>query len=446
MKRSSYAWALLLLVLLIGTPPIVQAQFSLSETYLAPDGSFTFNYPFNWSVKASGLDAPVRVTGSTVSLLVYSPASLAALGLGNAADLDTLIDGFVQNLDPLPSRIQASEAIDLDGRAGQRVDYVDPEERTAFLLGVTFHDDRLGLIQVTTEGAVMSSMDRSTALNLAATFDATGASLPYTLTAFADGWQEATAELESEGVIPFGGSLVFLEDRAFFSGQGSFYTPLADRSPFQNIVMGGWLEFTPGSDTEYEECTLGSRIAAANAEGYFPAYLDIGLDNLGGVFYFDRTEEEGAQSYDDIPLTGSLDDPHHFLIVLIDNQLSFYVDGVLAFDHAPVEARPGFYGVGLIGEGPNTLCVGRDVWAYALPSSSGVLCEAASTQAVNRRAGPGTNFASMGQLIPGNNMEVIGQAPDPGGIRWWQLEDESWVREDVVTVLGACGAVPAVTP
>lgn len=69
----------------------------------------------------------------------------------------------------------------------------------------------------------------------------------------------------------------------------------------------------------------------------------------------------------------------------------------------------------------------------------------AAGQAVNRRGGPGTDAAVVGSLGAGESANVTGQATSPSGAVWWQLEDGSWVREDVVTEsdAAACASVPA---
>lgn len=63
----------------------------------------------------------------------------------------------------------------------------------------------------------------------------------------------------------------------------------------------------------------------------------------------------------------------------------------------------------------------------------------AGNQAVNRRDGSSTDGAVVGSLGAGESAQVVAQ--DNG---WWQLDDGSWVRQDVVTESSAdgCAAVP----
>ena len=64
---------------------------------------------------------------------------------------------------------------------------------------------------------------------------------------------------------------------------------------------------------------------------------------------------------------------------------------------------------------------------------------------VNRRAGPSTRDAVMGQISTRDALLAVGQAVDAEEFVWWQLVDGSWVRGDVVETQGACEALPEVT-
>lgn len=64
---------------------------------------------------------------------------------------------------------------------------------------------------------------------------------------------------------------------------------------------------------------------------------------------------------------------------------------------------------------------------------------------VNRRSGPGTEFGVAGMLTTGASpVEVTGFASDAAGQQWWQLDDSTWVRGDVVVASGPCDAVAEV--
>jgi hypothetical protein len=48
----------------------------------------------------------------------------------------------------------------------------------------------------------------------------------------------------------------------------------------------------------------------------------------------------------------------------------------------------------------------------------------------------------MGQLAAGATQRAAGQSTSDDGFVWWQLDDESWVRDDVINALGDCRSIP----
>ncbi len=270
-------------------------------------------------------------------------------------------------------------------------------------------------------------------------------SLPETLANFGGRSEDAIEELEDLGVIPVGSTLIFGEDFAFFSGQGNWFQPLASNQPRKNIVFAGELTYTVGDTNEFEICSLTSRINTNN-QGSATTYVDMGLLNDGSVAIVDRFSENESSNFTVSTFTVDLDESHHLMLVMIDDIAHVYVDGRLAITGFQVDERAGSYGIALTGKGPDARCEGRDIWAYQVPSSTPGECTVSSSRNVNKRSGPGTNFSSPGQLSAGEEAVVIGQTLGGDGQTWWQLEDESWVREDVVTATGDCAGVPTVKP
>lgn len=267
---------------------------------------------------------------------------------------------------------------------------------------------------------------------------------PEVLKDFGGDSEAAVAELEQLGVIPSGSTLIFGEDYAYFTGRGSWFTPLASRSPRKNIVAGGELTFTIGNKNAFELCTLTTRINTDD-QGTATTYIDVGLGNDGFVYIFDRFSESQDSSLEIGPNLLNLNQPHHLLFLLIDDKATIYVDGKLEISDFTIVERSGSYGIGLLGEGPQARCEGRNIWAYAVPSARPGECVVSAGGAVNKRNGPGTNFGTAGQLPAGEEATVIGQNQASDGKTWWQLDDESWVREDVVTAIGDCAGVPSVS-
>ncbi len=78
----------------------------------------------------------------------------------------------------------------------------------------------------------------------------------------------------------------------------------------------------------------------------------------------------------------------------------------------------------------------------APPTPEATICTITASGLVNRRSGAGTGFASLGRLTAGETATVTGQTLGTDGYVWWQTDDGSWVRSDVVTASAACASVP----
>ena len=72
---------------------------------------------------------------------------------------------------------------------------------------------------------------------------------------------------------------------------------------------------------------------------------------------------------------------------------------------------------------------------------SGQRLSAVTTDLLNIRAGPGTNYTIVGQLQEGETITIIGKSPD--GL-WWRI-DRGWVSATYVKVSGDASAVPVTT-
>ncbi len=269
--------------------------------------------------------------------------------------------------------------------------------------------------------------------------------LPESLTSYDGKPKEAIAELEELKVIPSGSSQIFNENHAFFTGQGSWFTPLASRAPHKNIVMGAELTFTIGSTTEFESCTLISRIKT-NDQGTATTYVQVGIGNDKYPYIYDVYSEAQDGNFEVGSTALKLTEPHHILFTLIDDVANVYVDGALEISNFKIGERSGTYGIALAGKGPKARCDGENIWAFAVPSVKPGECAINSVKAANKRTGPGTTFAAAGQLAAGDEVIVSGQAKATDGKSWWQLEDETWVRADLVTAVGDCADVPIVEP
>jgi tetratricopeptide (TPR) repeat protein len=77
-------------------------------------------------------------------------------------------------------------------------------------------------------------------------------------------------------------------------------------------------------------------------------------------------------------------------------------------------------------------------------AESMIECELTTSNSINLREGPGTNFAIAQAATGGLRADGIGQAIGSDGIIWWKLPNNMWVRSDVVTETGNCDALPVV--
>ncbi len=278
-----------------------------------------------------------------------------------------------------------------------------------------------------------------------ATTAESSAELPESLTSYDGKPKEAIAELEQLGVIPSGSSQIFNENYAYFTGQGNWFTPLASRSPHKNIVMAGELTFTVGNPDKFESCTLMSRIKM-DGQNTATTYIQVGISNDNYAYIYDVYSEAQDGKFEFGTTKLDLKQPHSLLFALIDDVANVYVDGNLEITHFEIGERSGTYGIALGGRGPKARCDGRNLWAFSVPSVKPGECAVTSTKTANKRSGPGTTFEAAGQLAAGDEVVVSGQAKGADGKSWWRLEDETWVREDLVTAVGDCANVPIVKP
>jgi hypothetical protein len=245
----------------------------------------------------------------------------------------------------------------------------------------------------------MLPLDVETALAVAASFDASSRRLPTRLDGIDADWAATVRELERLGIIPYGGELVFQADQAILSGSGATFRFMAPDRPQRDVILGGWLTFTPGSATETEDCRLGVRVTQH--------------DGPPGVFPRCRDHQPGCRVHlrlhpgrgDSLPQRERLQPPAGRAAprpadrARPDRQL--YVDGQLMFEDVPVEARSGVYGFGLTAASPAASCLGQTLWAYAVPVVTPGVCEASAARPINQRSGPGVGYAPLGKLTRG---------------------------------------------
>jgi hypothetical protein len=188
------------------------------------------------------------------------------------------------------------------------------------------------------------------------------ASAAVILTDHAGAHEDAIAELEALDLIPAGGRLLFREDYAFFTGFGSYFTPMAHNSPHTNIVMAGELTFNSGAPDDTEICSLTARITTDNS-GRTTSNLDIALVNSGTMALIDNS---GSGDPDFFIAEAFYDPavPHHVLLIALGDELMLFVDGEQVISDAEVDPRAGTYGITMRSSSGNSRCEGRNIWVY----------------------------------------------------------------------------------
>ena len=420
------------------------AQDELTETYLAPDESFTFRYPVGWEISES--EGIVTLTSPTVGdayavVLVYSPAWVAQ----SAGEVDTTL-ATVEALDYVFDKARGEPEVTALGGRDVAVVQIENETQKGAAWVVPLSEGRFGMIQALSQpGEFEDYVDTVEAMVLTldtpSAADASSATSPQTIASFDDEWEAVVGELESQQLIAFGGSLVFHEDETFFEGQGTFFTPLARNQPFPDVVVAGELSFTASDPEQLETCSLLARVGE-DANGDAETFIDIGFATGGDLFVQDRFSATEDSFVETIPLSLDLSEPHHLLLILIDDLLDVYVDGELKLDDFLVADRTGTFGIVLRSVERGARCEGRNVWVYQTPVFTPGLCEISGADAVNMRSGPGTSFDRAGRLAAGTIVRAEGVATDTDGFQWWLLENGNWVREDVVRAQGDCADLP----
>lgn len=460
MRLKRFVLLLIVGCLLTLTASTVFAQLDLDETFIADDDSFEFMYPSDWEVNTDSFEESgfVALFGSVgrndISMIFFGPEMVGI----NADSLEEVVEDLGSDFN-----FDNETDLEIDDRSAIATTF-ELGDNSGLAITIEMEDGGFGLILIF---ASADTIDRTSEeiVQIVATFDSVGGnggrgnggisnilgtrggdddddedseSIDSLSDHDSENWRDAIAELEDKGLIGSGGLLIFNENRAFFDGMGSWFTPLARNTSRRDVVMAAELKFNTDS-REFESCSLLARIDSGNG-GTVSTFLEVGIDNDGDVFWIDREDDDIESGL--APLGLDLDDTHHLLFLALDDALTVYVNGEIVFDNIRIQSRSGSFGIALVGRGPDSLCEGSNIWAYDAPVFIPGLCEVTSGGTVNKRSGPGTNFDRAGTLAGGERLQVVGQAEDGSDFIWYELEDDSWVREDVVSLLGDCGDIP----
>ncbi|NPV68733.1 MAG: hypothetical protein HPY64_16490 [Anaerolineae bacterium] len=441
--RSAVRWIgpAITLAMLATTLLPALAQSGPLQSYVAEDGSFWFSYPHSWQIETR--DGLVYVYNNRVTVSVVGPGVLEALGLGGYTDPADLVQALALRLGVRSSDLVRNTE---NGRPAARLNFTDPVGYPAFLLALLLRDNRLGLIDVRFTGGYRP-LNEQHALRIARSLEVPPGP-PARLAHYAGTWRQTVAELEAAGAIPAGGHLLFQSSAPYTVEQATdaSYLPLGNPRPAQDVIVAGELRFVPVEGDGYQACFLGARLTYNTGEAIVRAYLEAGLNSASQVYYIDSTGDPAtSQSAAQPRFLG--DSPHHLLLLALDDRLTVYLDGQRVFADVPVEARAGITGLGAITATPETRCEGQNLWVYEVTGATSSSCTVTAASAkVNRRQTPATNGAVAGWLTRSETRPVTGQMTDALDYVWWQLDDGTWVRSDVVIEQGDCTAVPVIIP
>lgn len=403
------------------------AQPALTAVYTAPDARFAFRYPTTWTLSYDEELGFLYLAGDEVELTLYNPLTLSSYDLGdrNLADItdprELVEKVLVANNHPT-DRV---ELVNLNGRAAVIGRYA-----TGLLIALPFSDGAVGLI----DAYGMVAPHEATILAIAASFDRPGVQYPPTLS---DSrlWPETVGELRASGVIPAGGDLVFAEDYVFFVGAGDNTLPLAAQLSQRDVIVAGDVTLTDGTF-----CGLAARVAP-------DAALVAGIDGTGRVVLGQRADDGSLAELSAADLGLAPGETQRLLLALVDDRANVYAADQLVLANVRIPAGAGHYGLFQRGSTAGSTCEITGMWTYRLTNTAApIVCEITTPGPVNKRGGPAVSFAAVGVLEADQRTNATARATGADGFTWWQLDDETWVREDVVTERGDCDALPLANP
>jgi hypothetical protein len=206
------------------------------------------------------------------------------------------------------------------------------------------------------------------------------------------------------------------------------------------------MSFVPQGDGSYESCAFVLHIVPAPAgdpDQTLVHYLEVGFDQNGTLYYFDAGRNEERVIDADLREGLPLDRPYAFVLVLANERMTVYLNGVNVADNVLVRGVAGSAGISMRPASAETRCAFRNVALYRMTPLPAGLCMVAPRQFVNTHISPTTTSAVGPRLTAETPMQVMAYtAPARSNLRWWKLPDSTWVREDGVEETGDCDNLP----
>jgi hypothetical protein len=267
-----------------------------------------------------------------------------------------------------------------------------------------------------------------------------------TLNAFSGARENIIASLAAQQIIKPDVMLLDTLEQQDFTGEAAQFKPLAERLPTNNAIMIGEMAFEPHGGDSYESCAFVLHIVpaeAGDADQTLRHYLEVGFDQKGTLYYFDAGRNEERVINADLREGLSLERPFAFVLLLANERLTIYLNGVNVADNVLVRGVAGTAGLSLRPASPDTKCSFRNVALYRMTPLPAGVCTVAPRQFVTTHISPTNTSAAGTRLTAETPQQVMAYtAPSGSTLRWWKLEDGTWVREDGVEETGDCDNLP----
>lgn len=257
-------------------------------------------------------------------------------------------------------------------------------------------------------------------------------------------------ELEDLGIVPSGAELVFAQNGLAFSGAEAQFSNFPNENDASNVVIGATLNLSPQAD-DLEFCAITTRTQRVESNRLedgsnivtirLDTYVAVGVDSEGSIFTFEISDDAEIALLDNAV---DLSEPVTLLAVVIEDTLTLFVNGEALITDYTLTLPAGSFAFLFSGLAEDSVCEAETFFAYTIADDLLGDCRVSTDSPINQRAGAGTDFARVGQLLAGESLLATGQTIGTDGFIWWQLEDNSWVRDDVVDTMGFCNRLPEV--
>ncbi len=376
---------------------------ALTESYVAPDKSFSFNYPDNWQLTP------------TADGLNFDSADHALTGVVEYGETST------------PAR---QLIIDLLGKAGVTANPTSYEARN----GTVFANE-------TRNGDIVVDIFAIDFGDHVFVLSALGN--PATIDQVRDQLAEVAASFREDDHAP----IMAFARTGEIAPDSALTETYTDNPAFSFRYPTGWtievLEGEARLDLTSDDQTVGATIQFGQFGKSARDYIIGKAAQLGQsesvVHTFDLNGRSAAEAT--IPDSGGASAGHFIAVDYGDGYLlTLAATGLMrAFD----KSNPLL--LGIMASFQPADAAAAEISATAEATAATVAppaCTVTAASGVNLRAGPGTTFAIAGSLAAGVTRTVIAQDTGADGKAWWQLDDGNWLRSDLVTPGGDCASIP----